>query len=189
MNKKIPKLLIIFRLILAPIIIITAYIFKNDAKIPILIMMYLGIISDILDGIFARKMKVSTSELRQFDSKADAVFRISIIISLWILNPIAVKDHIFPIMLIFIMEVLVYIISFIKFRKGSSTHALLRKLWAISMVVGFTFILGFNYFGVPFYMTIVLGLLSQIDVILITLLLPKWDHDIPSTYHAILIRK
>jgi len=34
-----------------------------------------------------------------------------------------------------------------------------------------------------------LGFISHIERILITLLLPKWTHDIPSFYHAYLIRK
>jgi CDP-diacylglycerol--glycerol-3-phosphate 3-phosphatidyltransferase len=41
------------------------------------------------------------------------------------------------------------------------------------------------------HFTIILtfGLIDQVDRILIYLLLPKWDHDTPSSYHANLLRK
>ncbi len=38
-------------------------------------------------------------------------------------------------------------------------------------------------------LAVVWGIISQLDVILIILILPKWQNDIPSAYHAYLIRK
>ena len=121
----IPILLILFRLVLAPIILLLAYFIGENAKLAIIILMYLGLISDILDGIIARKNNTSSAKLRRMDSQTDMIF------------------------------------------------------WFI----------GFNYAGIPFELAIFFGILSHIDRILITLILPKWTHDIPSTYHAILIRK
>lgn len=40
-----------------------------------------------------------------------------------------------------------------------------------------------------FYLAIILGFVSHLDVILIVLFLPKWQHDVPSSYHAWQIRK
>ncbi len=45
----IPKLLILFRLLLAPIILTIAYYFKENGTKIISILMLLGLISDILD--------------------------------------------------------------------------------------------------------------------------------------------
>jgi len=56
-------------------------------------------------------------------------------------------------------------------------------------LIAFTSLIGFNHAGIPFTMAIVLGLVSHIDRILITLILPAWTHDVPSAYHAYLIRK
>jgi len=151
--------------------------------------MYLGLLSDILDGAFARKMKISTSKLRRLDSQVDMIFWVSIGVCTWILHPALIRDHLVSITLIFIMEALCYIISIAKFGKETCTHSFLSKLWGISLLIAFTSMIGFNHAGLPFYLTIILGLISQVDVILITLILPKWNHDIPSTYHAILVRR
>jgi CDP-diacylglycerol--glycerol-3-phosphate 3-phosphatidyltransferase len=80
-------------------------------------------------------------------------------------------------------------ISIIKFGKETCTHALLSKIWGLSLLVAFTSLIGFNHAGIPFFLAIMFGLVSHIDRILITLILPNWTHDIPSFYHALLIRK
>ncbi len=87
------------------------------------------------------------------------------------------------------MELACYVISLIKFKKETCTHAFLSKLWGITLLIAFTSLIGFNHTGIPFYSAVILGLISHIDVILIILILPKWTHDIPSAYHAYLIRK
>jgi phosphatidylglycerophosphate synthase len=189
MSKQIPILLIFFRLFLSPIILVTAYLLRGNSRIYILIIMYLGLLSDILDGAFARKMKISSSKLRRLDSQVDMIFWVSIGVCTWILHPSLIRDHLGSIKLIFIMEALCYIISIAKFGKETCTHSFLSKLWGISLLIAFTSMIGFNHAGLPFYLAIILGLISQVDVILITLILPKWNHDIPSTYHAILFRR
>ena len=185
----IPKVLILFRLLLAPIILGLAYFIGDDSKITIVVLMYLGLISDILDGIVARKQGVSSTSLRRMDSQTDMVFWLSIGFSTWILYPQLIANNYVSIYVILAMEVACYVISLVKFKKETCTHAFLSKLWGITLLVAFTSLIGFNHSGIPFALAIVMGLISHIDRILITIILPKWTHDIPSAYHAYLIRK
>ena len=185
----IPIALILFRLLLAPVILCLAYFVGDASKLIILILMYLGLISDIFDGIIARKQGISTEKLRRLDSQIDMIFWLSIAISTWILFPALIAENSTALWSIIAMELSCYIISFLKFKKEASTHAFLSKIWGLSLVVAFTSLIGFNHAGIPFYIMLVLGLLSNIDVILISLILPKWTHDIPSFYHAYQIRK
>ena len=185
----IPLLLIGFRFLLAPTIILLAAIEGKSAGTSIVILMYLGLISDILDGIIARKQGVSTEKLRRLDSQTDMIFWLSIGIATWILHPKLIAENKFFIITIIVLEIACYVISWIKFRKETCTHAFLAKLWGLTLLVAFTSLIGFNYAGIPFYTAIIVGLLSYIDVILIILILPHWTHDIPSAYHAYLIRK
>lgn len=189
MKQHIPISLIIFRLLLAPIIFGLVYYYQEGSKLIVLILMYLGLISDILDGIFARRFNVSSAGLRRFDSQTDMLFWLSIGISTWMLYPELIRHNAVPIIVIFIMEAMCYLISIIKFGRETCTHAFLSKLWGITLLIAFTSLIGFNHAGIPFLVAIVLGLISHIDRILITLILPRWTHDIPSFYHAYLIRK
>lgn len=185
----IPIMLILFRLILAPVILVLAYFFGHESKPLILVLMYLGLISDILDGIIARQQNVSSAKLRRMDSQTDMVFWLSIGFATWFLYPRLISDNSMYIWTILAMEVACYVISILKFGKETCTHAFLSKMWGITLLVAFTSLIGFNHAGIPFAMAIVMGLISHIDRILITLILPRWTHDIPSAYHAYLIRK
>lgn len=184
-----PILLILFRLLLASIILGLAYYIGESSKILIVVLMYLGLISDILDGIIARKQNVSSEKLRRMDSQTDMIFWLSLGFTTWILFPKLIADHAIAIWTILGMEIACYVISLIKFKKETCTHAFLSKIWGLTLLVAFTSLIGFNHAGFPFLLAIIMGLISHFDRILITLILPIWTHDIPSAYHAYLIRK
>jgi len=188
-QKHIPLILIGFRLCLAAVIPGLALFLGDNSRPVILALIYLGLFSDIFDGIIARRAGVATARLRRLDSQTDLVFWLSVGISTWILFPAVISANYIPIAAIFIMEGLCYLTSIIKFGRETCTHAFLSKLWGITLLIAFTSLIGFGIAGIPFMLAIVAGLLSQVDVILIILILPEWTHDIPSFYHAWLIRK
>ena len=184
-----PQALILFRFLCAPVILGAAYFVGEEAKPLILVLMYLGLLSDILDGIVARKMNVSSAALRRMDSQTDMIFWLSIGFATWMLYPQLIRDNALAIYTLLAMEAAVYAISLLKFKRETCTHAFLSKLWGITLLIAFTSLIGFNHAGIPFFAAITMGLISHVDRILITLILPEWTHDIPSTYHAYLIRK
>lgn len=187
--KQMPLLLILFRLLCAPVILILAYTYEHDAKPMILTLMYLGLISDILDGIIARKENVSSAKLRRMDSQVDMVFWLSIGWATYQLYPHLINAHLVEVWAILIMEAMCYVISIARFKRETCTHAWLSKLFGLSMLVAFTSLIGYDHAGIPFYTALILGLISHVDRILITLVIPRWTHDIPTSYHAYLLRK
>lgn len=187
--KTIPYLLIATRFLFAPIIFALAYFNGEESQFVILSLMFIGLLTDIFDGIIARKVGVSSEKLRRLDSQVDLVFWLSLGFAVYFINPEVIKNQWQNIVLIFIMEALCYIISIIKFKKETCTHAWLSKLWGLSLLIAFTYLIGFQHAGWAFHLTIILGIISHIDVILIILILPKWQYDVPSCYHAWNIRK
>lgn len=187
--KTIPYLLIAIRFVFAPIIFFLAYLKGEESRFLILTLMFVGLLTDIFDGIIARKVGVSSEKLRRLDSQVDLVFWLSLGFAAYFINPEVIKNHWQSIALIFIMETLCYIISIVKFKKETCTHAWLSKLWGLSLLIAFTYLIGFQHAGWAFHLTIILGIISHIDVILIILILPKWQYDVPSCYHAWNIRK
>ena len=186
--KKLPYILIATRFLLAPIIFLLAYFGIENSRNLILILMYFGLFTDIFDGIIARKVGVSTEKLRRLDSQTDLVFWLAIGFATYFLNPEIIQEHWKSISLIFGMEALCYIVSLWKFRKETCTHAWISKLWGISLLIAFTSLIGFSEAGWAFYLCVILGFISHLDVILIILILPKWQFDVPSSYHAWKIR-
>lgn len=185
----IPYLLILFRLLLAPVVLYLAYKLRDESRIILVVLIFLGILSDIFDGIIARRQKISTVTLRRMDSQVDLVFWLSIGVSCYLLNPGIIVPYKAGIIAVIAMEALCYVASLLKFGREMCTHAFLSKIWGILLFVCCVSVIGFNYGGLLLEITIFWGILSQIDVLLIILILPKWKNDIPSSYHAHLIRK
>lgn len=189
MKTKIPQLLILFRLLLGPTIILLTYKLGNSIRTELVVLIFLGLFSDILDGIIARKYKVSSEKLRRMDSQTDLIFWICVGWCAWILNPEIILNNKYAIILIFLMEGLTYVFSILKFGKETCTHALLSKLWGITLLVAFVSIIGFGYGGVSIFLAVSFGIIGHIDVYLIIYFLPEWTYDVPSCYHAYLIKK
>ena len=188
--KTIPYLLIFLRFLSAIAILLIGYF--NDSNFSrncILILMYFGLLTDIFDGIIARKIGVSSEKLRRLDSQTDLIFWLSIGFAAYFLNPEIIKEHWKSISLILFMEALCYVISIWKFGKETCTHAWLAKLWGLSLLAAFTAIIGFQEANWAFYLCVILGFISHLDVIVIILILPKWQFDVTSSYHAWKIRK
>ena len=172
--KNIPYLLIAIRFLFAPVIFFLAFTKAEESRFIILSLMFIGLLTDIFDGIIARKVGVSYEKLRRLDSQVDLVFWLSLGFAAYFINTELIKSQWKNIALIFIMEALCYIISFIKFKKETCTHAFLSKMWGLSLLIAFTYLIGFQQAGWAFYLTIILGFISHLDVILIILILPKW---------------
>jgi CDP-diacylglycerol--glycerol-3-phosphate 3-phosphatidyltransferase len=87
------------------------------------------------------------------------------------------------------MEGLCYVVSLLKFRRETCSHAYLSKFWGLTLLAAFIDLILNGHAGFLFYFCLAAGIVSHLDRILITLILPTWQHDVPSTYHAWLIRK
>ncbi len=184
-----PYALIAFRFLCAPSILILAWL-GDTWRVPgILLLMHLGLLSDIFDGIVARHLGEQTEKMRRWDSQTDTIFWLAIAVASWHLHPMALLNEIWAITAILAMQAMCYVVSLLKFGKENCTHAWLSKLWALTLVLAFTRLIGWGEASFCFTLAVVSGLIAHVDVILITLILPRWEHDVPSAYHAWLVRK
>ncbi len=185
--KQLPFLLILFRLALAPFLIYLVYQGK-DQYTWIIICCYLALISDIFDGIIARHYNVATPSLRLWDSNVDLVFWLAAIWCLWVGFQNEIEERWVLALPLILIEWIPDLIYFLRFRKFGCAHNYLSKLFGIFLLVNFTLMFGFEN-SILLTSTMLIGLLSQIDRIFIALILPNHYCDIPSAYHAWLIKK
>jgi phosphatidylglycerophosphate synthase len=78
---KTPILLIYSRLIIGFFILYASLVAINNYAIIVTILISLGLLSDIFDGIMARKLNVSTEKLRRLESTIDQVFYLCIVLA------------------------------------------------------------------------------------------------------------
>jgi phosphatidylglycerophosphate synthase len=189
MKYKIPLILIYSRILFACIIILLA-VFKIDYYRSIIItLIVLGLLSDIFDGIIARKLNISTQKLRRLDSSVDQVFWLAILVSAYIISPVFFKTNLVLIVIVVLLEIACYAISYIKFKKEVATHAIGSKIWTLFLFATLLQVIAVGNSIVLFYICFYLGVITRIEIIFILFILKDWTNDVPTVYHAFLIRK
>lgn len=180
---RIPLLLTVLRALLAPLIVVLA-IFNPDPLV-FGVCLSLGFMSDVFDGVIARRMGVATPELRRLDSGADTLFYVAATFAAWHLYPQVIKDNSIALVLLMVLELVRYAVDLAKFGREASYHMWSSKAWGIVLFLAFFALLAFGYTGRWVAMALYLGILADIEGLAISFVLVEWKSDVPSILHAI----
>ena len=186
---KIPKLLIYSRIVFGMIILVLCNYQPTYFRGMIIGSIFLGLVSDIFDGIVARNLGISTPALRRLDSTVDQVFWLMILIGCYLISPIFFKDNYLQILIILVLEGICYLICFVRFKKEVATHALASKLWTLILFATLIQVIAAGNSVILFQICFYLGILTRLEIIAMLLIIRVWTNDIPTVYHAVLIRK
>jgi CDP-diacylglycerol--glycerol-3-phosphate 3-phosphatidyltransferase len=186
---RVPLLLVLLRLLFAPIMVIVGFRYGSEAGQFLATLVVLGVLTDVFDGIIARRLGVATPALRRFDSQTDACFWLATLWTAWLLHPDAIVAEWPKLLALLVVEASIYLLAWLRFRREMSTHSWLSKLWGLALTLAFTRLIAFGVTGWSFDMMVVLGLVSQLEVIAIALLLPRWRNDVPTAWHAWRLRR
>lgn len=189
MKTKIPITLIYSRLIIGFLIILLGILQVGYYKEIIVALLTVGLLTDIFDGIIARKLRVSTQKLRRLDSSVDQVFFISVVVSAYILCPDFFKNNLLLLSVLIGSELLTYVVSFIKFKKEVATHSLGAKFWTLILFATLVQIILQCESKYLFLLCFWVGILTRIEIIAIILTLKNWTNDVPTIFHAIQLKK
>jgi phosphatidylglycerophosphate synthase len=149
----------------------------------------IGLLTDIFDGIIARRLGISTEKMRRLDSSVDMVFWVMVLIAACILSPTLYLGHIMALSIVFGLEAIAYIVCFIRFRKEVATHAILSKIWALSIFAVLIQSVATATTGWTFTLCIFIGIVSRLEILFILFIVRRWTNDVPSLYHAVLLRQ
>lgn len=188
MKRKLPILLIYFRL-LAGIVILLLAIFQSQSRGAMCFLLIAGLLSDIFDGIVARRLGVSNEKLRRLDSAVDQLFWLLIAAACYILAPAFFEENGLMILMLLGAEAAIYVISYLRFRKEVATHAIASKVWTLTLAGTFAQLLLTSNSGILFQVCFYLGMATRLEIIAILLLLKQWTADVPSVYHAVQLRR
>ena len=140
----------------------------------------LGLLDDIFDGILARRWRTETPALRRADSWADTLFYLGVAAALWSRNRTLMRQHLWLLIALGAFEVARHAFDWWKFRRAASYHSYLAKLWGLVMGVGVTFVISFG--GPAWLVTIalLLGIAADCEGLAMSLILPRWQNDVKS---------
>jgi phosphatidylglycerophosphate synthase len=147
-----------------------------------------ALLSDIFDGVIARRLGVATPTLRRLDSIADSVFYVAAIYAVWMLKPEVILGHAVSLTLLLVLEAGRYAFDFWKFKREASYHMWSSKLWGLALFAAFFLVLVLDHSEPWVAVAIWLGILADCEGLLISFVLPRWKNDVPTIFHALRIR-
>jgi phosphatidylglycerophosphate synthase len=181
--KHLPITLVITRFFIAPLLLWDAL--DGQTSLWFLVGYVSAFVSDIFDGVIARRLKVSTAKLRQADSWADVCLYSIIAVSGWLVHREAIVAFRTPLLIVVFAQLLWWVVNLVKFGKPASYHTYSAKLWGITLFLATIALFGFNSAGIFLWIAIVVGIIHTIEEIAMTLILPQWTHDVSNLVRAI----
>ena len=146
------------------------------------VVLSLGVLSDIFDGVLARRWQVSTPALRTWDSRADVAFWASAFGALLVSRPDWLTVLGPAIALFVALEVANHAFSFYRFGREASPHHYLSKAFGLALWVFVATAFATGRLQPLFGIAIAIGVASQIEAFLITARLRAWRCDVPSVF-------
>jgi CDP-diacylglycerol--glycerol-3-phosphate 3-phosphatidyltransferase len=123
------------------------------------------------------------------DSSIDQAFWICCLIGAWMICPEFFKANSVKLLIILIVEALTYFVSYLRFRKEVATHAFMSKVWTLTIMAAIIQVILICNSSVLFNLCFYVGIISRLEIIAILFILKSWTNDVPSIYHAVLIRQ
>jgi phosphatidylglycerophosphate synthase len=182
-----PILLTVLRAALAPVVVLLALFMPS--KLAFGACLVVAFLSDVFDGMLARRLGVATPNLRRLDSAADSVFYIAATFAVWHLHSSAISEHLPQLLVLGTLELGRYVFDLVKFRREASYHMWSSKLWGIALFAGFMSLLAFGSDGVLVGVMIYVGIVADLEGIAISATLNKWRTDVPTIFHALRLRR
>src|SRR5580698_3387112 len=155
-------------------------------------MVVTALLSDIYDGVLARRWKCDTAAVRLFDSMADNVFYVGAAVALWMRQPQLMRSFEAPIGIVLGIEVFKFVFDFVKFGKPSSYHSYLAKTWGL--VLATTVVMSFAMhrnavLQIAWWASLALGVIACLEGFAMSLILPEWRHDLKTLARALAARR
>jgi len=176
-----------YRLIAAPFLLIL--IFNNQLDL-FKWLLAISFFTDAIDGYLARKYKAVSVMGAKLDSIADDMTVLIALVGLFVWNKAFLKQEYIWVISLSILFAVQLVFALIRYKKLTSFHTYLAKVAAVFQAV---FLILSFFLPAPilplFYITVLITALDIIEETMMVALLPNWQSDVKSLYHAIKQKK
>jgi CDP-diacylglycerol---glycerol-3-phosphate 3-phosphatidyltransferase len=174
---RVPFALTTLRLLLGPIALACA--FTGVTRFVFLPILVAATLSDIFDGILARKYGVATPALRRYDSITDIIYYLFILAAAWLLcKPVIVKN-LWLIALMVLSEASCILVCLVRFGKFPATHSFLAKFYGLCLLGGFIVLLVFDAGSWAVVALAVVALVTNSEILAMHLIAGSAPVDVP----------
>lgn len=181
----VPNALSAFRIAAVPVLLALAW---QGALAAFLVLFALGLASDVLDGIIARRTGQVTELGAKLDQWGDFALWLSLPLAAWWLWPEIIRREFVYIVIALVCMVTPTAIAYLKYRAVPGYHTWSVKFGSVAMGVSAALLLLFDV-AWPFRIAALFQVVCALDELGITALLAQVHHDVPSVFHALRLRR
>jgi phosphatidylglycerophosphate synthase len=185
--RKLPLLLTLLRAALAPVVVLLAFLGPSKAAFGACLVA--ALLSDVFDGVIARRLGVATPNLRRLDSVADSLFYAAATFAAWHLYPAAITRRLLPLAVLVALELTRYGFDAVKFHREASYHMWSSRLWGAALFAAFFSLLALGLDTMLIPAAIAIGIVADLEGLAISIVLRDWRNDVPTVLHAIRLRR
>lgn len=178
-NLNVPNLLSFYRLLSFPFVLYFVLI-KHENIFAILLI--INLITDALDGMIARAFNLQTEFGAKLDSYADIGMYISAIVGVIIFKSEDLAPHLISLYIFIAAFIIPKIISYYKFREFPSLHLYSAKIGGYTQGAFFFALFAFGFNTVFYYITIIWGILSFLEQIVVVIITSKPKSNVKGLY-------
>jgi CDP-diacylglycerol--glycerol-3-phosphate 3-phosphatidyltransferase len=180
LKRHVPFALTTLRLLLGPVALGCAL--AGMARLVFLPILIVGTLSDIFDGILARRFGVATPALRRYDSITDVIYYLFILGTLWRLCHTVVIQNLWAVAIMLFTEAAAIFVCAVKFRKYPATHSWLAKFYGLCLPGCLIALLAFNAGSWAIILLAIVALVTNSEIITMHLVADKPPVDVRSIF-------
>jgi phosphatidylglycerophosphate synthase len=184
---RLPVFLIFVRVALGPGMILLSFFFLHSVLLVSCI--GLALLTDVFDGVLARRWHLDTENLRRWDTRADTFFYLCVLVVAGLRYPAAFERRWILLASLAIAEVTQHAFAAIKYGRHASYHSVISRIWGLMMATAMCALLGFGLDNWFLDLTLAWGVLCNLQGLAMSLMLPTWHRDVPTLFHAARIRR
>lgn len=181
----VPNSLSALRIACVPVLLLLAW---HGSVTPFVIVFGLGLATDVLDGVLARRLGQVTDFGARLDQWGDFALWLSLPLAAWWLWPEIIVREAPYVALALVCMLLPTAIAYAKYRAVPGYHTWPVKLGSLAMGISVPLLLLFD-FAWPFRVAALWQVVCAIDELAITWLLTECHNDVSTAFHAIRIRR
>lgn len=186
-KEQIPWLMAAARAVLGPVLIAGAECGWDGLALAGIVVA--ALVSDIYDGVLARRWRCDTAGVRLFDSMADTVFYLGTAVALWIRLPELWRSYSGLLVGLLALEAVRFAFDFVKFGRPASYHSYLAKAWGLVMAIAVIGSIVVRRASVLVPVALVLGIVCDVEGLAMSWVMPLWRKDIKTLREAWRIRE
>ena len=182
-----PEVLIAFRAACAPAIFVLAcFSFSGPLLAAVLVAAF---VSDVFDGLIARRLGMATPGLRHADTLVDTVFYIAAAVALRMSVPEAFAGAATPLVMLIAVHVSRTTFELAKYGRLASYHMWSSKLLGILIVTTMTVVFVSGRPHALVAVTLWAGVFNEVEGFAASAILPEWKADVPTLLHVWRLRR